>query len=143
MSLRSGSERSRRSRDGLTVIEVLVALALLGIVATAIIGSFSLVARLNRDASIDVDYSRVVRSTMERVGVVWQNTDRWEDGGAFLDEEATTVNDFVQALSDECQAEVLAPLDGSPVVRVVRITCSGASGTNLSPQVFEMEFGSP
>jgi prepilin-type N-terminal cleavage/methylation domain-containing protein len=133
----------RQPRTGLTVIEVLVALALLSVVATAIIGSFSLVARLNRDASVDVDYSRVVRSVMERVGVVWQNTDRWEDGNAFIDDEETTVNDFVQALSEDCTAEVLPPVDGSAVVRVVRITCSGASGSNLAPQVFEMEFGSP
>ena len=129
-------------RTGLTLIEVLVALALLGIISAAIIASFSLVARLNRDASIDVDYSRVVRSVMERVKIVWLNTDRWEAGDGFIDDEQTTVDGFVRSLNGDCGANLLDPLDDSQVVRVLRITCGGGDAA-AREQVFDLEFGKP
>ena len=130
-------------RGGLTVIEVLVAIALLAIVSAGILASLSLTNRLNRDASEDVDYSRVVRSAMERIAVVWDDPARWDD--EFTD--TAEVNTFVQSLSTDCSARLVDPVDdveAGLVVRVLEITCGGpGTSSGLAAQAFQQEFGAP
>ena len=130
-----------KRRTGFSIIEVLVALALLAIIGAAIIASFSLTTRLNRDASIDVDYSRVVRSVMERVKVVWSDPNRWGSPAT----EAEDINVYMQRFGSDCEAEVILAVDAAAVgddVRVLELRC-GVGGAGTPAQVFQMEFGSP
>lgn len=136
----TGTRRGARRR-GLSLIEVLVALALLSIIATAIIATFSVTARINRDASIDVDYSRVVRSAMERVAVYFSDPVNWVDSE--VNSEAA-LDTWVRALDEDCSAVVADPADATyrDVVLVVRIACGTGDG-GLPLQVFEQEFPRP
>lgn len=43
----------RRSRCGFTIVEILVAIAILGIVSASVAGIFASVARVNRDAAVE------------------------------------------------------------------------------------------
>jgi len=131
----------RRSVHGLTIIEILVALVLLAIVSTAIVGSFALLRTVNQDAATDVDYSRAVRSAMERIRLEWDDPDLFEaERIGTLD--GLTVDAYVsEQLNGNCGATVV-PDDTVPDdVKLVRITCDAVGG--LPAQVFESEFGRP
>jgi len=121
---------------GITIIEVLVSLAILAIVAAAIFALFTGIVRLNRDASTEVDFSRVVRSSLERIRLDWSLPNLWVNETV----AGVSVDAFVSGGSDNaCRATVLADAAGADV-KVVRVTCSGDS---IAPQVYEMEFGRP
>ena len=129
------SDRVRSA--GLTVIEVLVAMAILAIASTALIGTFSTIVSLNRDASLDIDYSRVVRSVIDRTKLDWEIPLEWEEG------RVANVA-FAQFVSTRSDGACTGTLDPSPVaddVRIVTIVCA-ASG-NVAEQTYVVEFGAP
>lgn len=123
-------------RSGLTLIEVLVALAILGIVAASIFAGFASIVQLNRASTTEVDFSRVVRSTMERIRLDWSLPNVWvAETVAGVD-----VDTFVRDRSgDRCTAVVVPDSAGSEV-KIVRITCESET---VAQQVFELEFGRP
>lgn len=125
-----------RRQSGLTVIEILVALALLGIVAAALVGSFSLLTSVNRDSSTDVDLSRVVRSVSEKI------VDDWEDFTNYDDELVSgfTLNEYmVEATGSRCTAATSKP--DVDTVKLVTISCAGSG--NLDDQTYYVEVGDP
>ena len=132
----AGRRKCVRDGRGLTVVEVLVALALLGIVSAAIVGSFSLLVTLNRGASVDVDYGRVVRSVSEKIVNDWKVPSEWIDatvGGYGLAGFVDVETDGRCTASYE-DAEV-------PEVRVVTVLCFAER--DLAEQVYQFEIGSP
>lgn len=129
-------ERPRSKISGLTIIEVLVAMTLLAVVSSAIVGSFALVTSLNRDTSADVDYSRLVRSVAEAITDDWEVPSEWNAGtvggsllAGFVDNETDGV----------CQGSWSAP--DVDEVRVVTIVCE-ATG-DLGAQTYQFEVGDP
>ena len=133
--------RRKTGTKGLTIIEVMVALAILAIVSVAIVGSFFALRTLNQDSSTEVDYSRAVRSAMERIRLEWRDPDLF-DRMVIATVDDLTVNEFVQSRLDEnCSAEVFNDSVVPDDVRMVRITCATQGGVN--EQVYEAEFGRP
>ena len=122
---------------GLTVIEVLVGMTILAIISAALLGTFSSIVSMNRDASRDIDYSRVVRTVVDRTKLDWELPSEWESGSV----GNVSFSDFVDVRSrGECSGSYV----DDPVtseVRQVTIVCS-ASG-DLGEQAFEVEFGAP
>jgi len=129
---------TRQRRDGFTIVEVLVAMVLLGLISAAIVGTFSLMTGINRAASSDVDYSRIVRSVYERTKLDWSLPLEWENERV----AGTHVSTYVSNMSDgRCNAEVIEDAVVPDAVRVVRVSCE-AEG-DLPEQVYNLEFGKP
>lgn len=139
-----------REAMGLTIVEVLVAMAMLAVLAAAIVAGFSSIVQINRTASEDVDYSRVIRTLTEEVRVAWTDPQKW-DVGVTLAELTEGVNASAQELSPDCTAAVTEPFDESAVlesvvggerlaVRVLEVVC-GREGARR--QVYAVEFGAP
>lgn len=124
------------STRGLTLVEVLVAMTLLGIVSVALVGSFSLLASVNRDSSVDVDMSRVVRSVTEKI------VDDWDDFDNFDNELVSgySIHEYVdQATSQRCDVSVTSPDIES--VKLVALTCE--AGGDVGEQSYYVEVGDP
>jgi prepilin-type N-terminal cleavage/methylation domain-containing protein len=130
-------------KQGLTLIEVLVAIAMLGLISAAIVGSFTLLRTINSAAEEEVDYTRAVRSAYERIRLEWLDPSLFEAEQIGADLTAKSVADFVsEDVSSACTAEVFDdPEVGGDLVKRVRITCEGAG--NGPDQVYETEFGRP
>ena len=121
---------------GLTIIEVLVAMTLLAIVASALVGTFAFMSTTNRDASLDVDYSRLVRSVGDGIADDWAVPSEWNAatvGGYELPQYVTNETDQ-RCVGSWAEGDV-------PVVRVITITCQAAGG--LEAQAYQFELGSP
>lgn len=68
-----------RSAAGLTLIEILVATAMLSIVSAAIIAGLPQLVQINRASSEDIEITRSARAFMEEVRTSWQDLGRYED----------------------------------------------------------------
>ena len=123
-------------RHGLTLVEVLVAMTLLAIVSSAIVGSFALMTSTNRDTSADVDYGRLVRSVSEGIADDWEVPSEWNAGtiGGYL-----LADYVVNETQGRCEGSWSAP-DVS-AVRVVTIACEAVD--DLAAQTYQFELGSP
>lgn len=125
---------------GLTVVEILVALVMLAVMSAAIIGSFALLRTIREDASTDVDFSRSVRTALERIRIEWQDPELFiaEQVGS---EQRLTVDAYVsEYVNDACSGEVVDDAVVPLAVKLVRVTCTADDGDT---QVFEVEFGRP
>lgn len=138
----------RRTRSvvpiaGLTIIEVLVALTLLSVVAVAVVGSFSLIVSVNRDTSVDVDLSRVVRSVTEKVVDDWEDFNNFDNelvSGLPLEDAANPEDDYMYtATAGRCSATVSTP--DVATVKLVTIVCQGSD--DLDEQTYYVEVGDP
>jgi len=126
----------KRRESGLTVIEILVALALLAVVSTAIVGLFSMLSRTVRVSSEDVDMSRVVRTVGDAILDDWRIPAEWIGatvGGYTLSEFVTTET------GGRCTGGWATP--DIEDVRVVTINCGAADSPSRQTYVFEV--GSP
>lgn len=122
---------------GLTVIEVLVAMAILAIASAALLGTFASIVTLNRDASRDVDYSRVVRSVVDRTKLDWEIPLEWDEGRV----ANVPFAQFVEARSDGACTGTFDPSTVSADVRIVTMVCAAAG--DLAEQTYMVEFGRP
>lgn len=133
---------------GLTIVEVLVAMTMLAVLAAAIVAGFSSIVQLNRTASEDVDYSRVIRTTTEQVRLLWVDPEQWDDA-LTLEDLSARVNDIAQGLSADCTALVRPPHDEEAVadigsrltVRVLEVVCGDPDDPRTL--VYNVEFGAP
>ena len=66
------------TQAGFTLIEVLVAIAMLGVVAAAIFSAFAVVSELNRDAARDQEATVAARSYLEDVRAAWSTPDDFD-----------------------------------------------------------------
>lgn len=130
---------TRARATGLTLVEVLVALALLGVMSAAIVGTFSLTATLNREAATDVDDARTVRSATERIRLEWTDPELYESM-TIGTTDGLTVDQYVrEQLGGDCSAEVLQDPIVPDAVRIVRITCREGDAA----RTYDLEFGRP
>lgn len=124
-----------RSVNGMSLVEVIVAMAILAILGAALVGVLPSLSRNTRAASVDTVESQQVLSVFERIGSAWTNQTAWlneqvdgQDLGGFVD----------AATASACSAVVTAP---SPERKRVVITCD--EGNGLPERSLRAEFGDP
>ena len=140
MMLESCIGASRQQR-GLTLVEVLVALAILAIVSSVVVAGFSALSSVNRSSSEGVDYSRVVQSMTEKISTDWAVPTEWTDGtvGGYL------LADYVKKESgDRCSGTwVPETWAGNTVDQVRQVTITCVATAAVGQQVYVFEVGSP
>lgn len=128
-------------RHGLTVIEVLVALTLLGVVSAAIIGSFSALVSVNRDVSAEVDVGRIARTISETTVNQWRLLDNWNAGsvsGDLFDEYVRNVSDVANEGTPLCTGSFEPEVGVPTVVRTLTIDCVVSASGNTARYVFQV-----
>ncbi len=139
-----GCNRICSSRDGLTIIEVLVALTLLSVIAAAIVGAFSLLATLNRGSASEVDVGRAVRTISEKIINDWRTPSEWENatvGGFTFDQYVAVVSARGGGEAPFCTGSFTPPATNvAAAVRTVTLVCELDRG-DQSTYIFQV--GSP
>jgi prepilin-type N-terminal cleavage/methylation domain-containing protein len=118
---------------GMTVIEVLIAMAILAIVSAAIVSAMPTVSAVNRAAVDSLDVTVVAKSYFEVVAKEWDTRTAFD--AAVLPAASSTA-------ARTCSATTMNP-DGTlspPIRRRVELRCVA---TGAAPQVFWIELGRP
>lgn len=125
------------TRHGLTIIEVLLALTLLGVVAASVVGMFPNIVKLNRATAVDQTTTLAVKQFMESVRGSWSERARFDAAtlanGAAVEGHALA--------GTPCTSRVQDPDAGAfttPIRKRVIVSCSGAQ-----PVAFVLELGRP
>jgi Tfp pilus assembly protein PilV len=122
--------------SGLTVAEVIVAMALLAIVGVAMLSMLPMMTNNTQASTVDTIQSQRVIAVFEDIALAWSNPGAWNNNTVA---SGQSVDALVQArLGDECQVNITTP---SPERKRVVITCEG--GENLPVRRFRAEFGDP
>lgn len=132
---------SRRKLDwrGLTIVEVVVAMALLAILGASLVALLPQLSRNTRAATEDTTLSNVVYGVFERLGSDWSNVSPWSAESVFVGETLVPLADFVDAeTGGACDVDV-QPTQGG-ILRRVTITCAGDVGPAV---VLRAEYGTP
>ena len=120
---------------GLTLVEVIVAMALLAILGGALVGVLPTLSRNTQASSVDTVQSQQVLSLFERIGSAWTNQAAW--GNERVD--GVDLDDFVFGVTgDACTVAVTTP---TPERKRVVITCDERAG--LPERSLRAEFGDP
>ena len=131
--------RKRLDQRGLTLVEVVVAMALLAILAASLVALLPQLSRNTRAATEDTTLSNAVYGVFERLGSDWSNVSPWSAESVFVGEVLVPIDDFVDAeTGGECVVD-WQPTQGG-VLRRVTITCVGEAGPGL---VLRAEYGTP
>jgi prepilin-type N-terminal cleavage/methylation domain-containing protein len=132
---------------GFSIVETLIAVAIVGIIATAIMSFFPTISRTNQSTRTDQEFTIAAKRFMEGVRGAWTNTTEGRENfdnttlsdGTSLDgyQIAGLPNDFscVSAVSDS-DAGAYTPIQR----KRVSLSCN-APGS--SPVSFTIEFGRP
>lgn len=130
---------------GLTIIEVLVAMAMLAILGASLVGVLPLLSANTRASTIDTNQSQLVYEVFERIASDWSNITAWTD-------ELVTVSDgaggttaigvaaHVAAITGNACSATITEVEVGVRKRVV-ISC-GAAG-NLPARELRAEYGNP
>ncbi|AFZ67480.1 PulJ/GspJ family protein [Deinococcus peraridilitoris] len=132
---RAAACRAPRPQAGLTLIEVLVALALFGVVSTVVLASLPGLYRLNRTSGEEQDVTVHARTVMEGVRAAWQSRALFDAG--VLPQLPPDPAGF------SCGAPGVMVVDtgrATPRRRRLTLTCTRA---DHAPVIFVAEFGRP
>ena len=125
-----------RTNRGFSLVEVLVAIAILGILSVALVSLLPSLTRNTRASSIDSAQSQQVLSIFERIGLDWTNETAFEE--ARLSDGTPLTNAVSAVTSGACTAVVESP---STERKRVIITCAAQDG--LPERSLRAEFGDP
>jgi uncharacterized protein (TIGR02598 family) len=125
----------RRIR-GFSLVEVLVAIAILGILSVALVSLLPSLTRNTRASSVDSAQNQQVLTIFERIGVDWTNRTAF---GAERLSDGRSLDDFVAAeTGGACTVDVQDP---SAERKRVIVTCAAQDG--LPERSLRAEFGDP
>ncbi len=133
---------------GFSLIEIIVAIAILGIVSTAVLTFLPSVTNVNQNTKTDQDITIVAKRFMEEVRAAWldgTNGQIYFDSGT-LSDGTTAVDTYQPNYSTDapnCTASVSDPDAGTytPIQRKqVSLSCTEDDGTSTT---FTLEFGRP
>jgi len=117
---------------GLTIVEVLIAVAILAVLAVATLTAIPTFLRLNQATTEDQAVTAHARTFMETL------RSQWRDPAAFAAEVLPVVP---APVGYRCEAAVSDPDPGAPGIRKrVTLTCTRAAGEDYS---FIVELGRP
>lgn len=130
------------SRNGLTLIEVLVALAMLAIIGVSMMVFMPSITRTTKSAYFDTSQAQAAISVFERISRDWSNTLPWTESVILANGISIDLDSYVSAemakVGLSCGVEVQSP---SPVTKRVVISCS--PGNDLPEITLRAEYGSP
>jgi prepilin-type N-terminal cleavage/methylation domain-containing protein len=136
-----------KTKGGFSIIETLIAVVIIGIIATAIMSFFPTITRTNQGTRVDQEFTIATKRFMEDVHSAWTDSVEGQeafDNGTFIDGTAIDGFDLAGLPSDlSCSAALTDPDAGaySPVQRKrITVTCSAPQ---VSSVVFAVEFGRP
>lgn len=127
-----------KKENGFTLIEVLVAIAILSIVSAALLSFLPFLTRNTNDADLDARQTQQAISIFEEIASEWSNPG---SGGIAETVNGQPVDDYVKSMMGaDCNATVSDQPDPSTALtkRVV-ITC--VRGGTLQPLELRAEFG--
>ena len=131
--------RKRLDRHGLTLVEVIVAMALLAIVGASLVAILPQLSRNTRAATEDTTLSNVVYGIFDRIGSDWSNVAGWSAQEVSVGGTPVAVATFVaNETGGACEIDT-QPTQGGALRRVI-ITCAGEGGPGL---VLRAEYGTP
>jgi prepilin-type N-terminal cleavage/methylation domain-containing protein len=135
------------NKQGFSIIETLIAVAIVGIIATAIMAFFPTISKTNQSTRTDQIFTIAAKHFMEDIRSSWTDTTEGRehfDNDTFVD--GSLVTDYApQDLPEgfSCQASISDPDAGAfdPIQRKrVSLSCAAPS-TSLA--AFSVEFGRP
>lgn len=130
-----------KKSSGFTLVEMLVAIALLAIIGAALVTFLPTIVTLNRNSTGEQEITVDAKRFFESVRQAWQDGGHFEAGTIPIENEDGTEETVAlegYAVSDACTVSVMDPDAGSPGIRKrVTLTCDGVS----TP--FIAEFGNP
>lgn len=131
--------------QGLSIVEVLVAMAILAILGASLVGVLPLLTANTRASTVDTNQSQIIYEVFERIASDWSNITAWTDelvtvadgaGGTI----AVDVVAHVDAVSGSACSATVTEVEVGVRKRVV-ITCVPAG--NLPARELRAEFGNP
>jgi prepilin-type N-terminal cleavage/methylation domain-containing protein len=132
-------------QSGFSLIELLIAMAIIGMIATALMAFMPTMTRMNRNTRADQEITTAAKRFMEEVRGAWLDP---ADGPGNFDAatfaDGTAIQGYsVSGPAVNCTASVTDPDAGafSPVRRKQASLSCSLSGQ--SPSVFVAEFGRP
>ena len=132
-----------KSTRGLTLVEVLVAIALLGILGAAIVSFLPMLTQNTQAATVDTSQTHRVIAVFEKLAHDWSNKAAWDsqvvyDEHGYQVDATDYIRDELELAGVSCNASLE---DVSVERRRVIISCDAESG--LPERVFRAEFGNP
>lgn len=136
-----------KTKHGFSIIETLIAMVIVGIIATAIMSFFPTITRTNQGTRVDQEFTIAAKRFMEDVHSAWTDSiegQSYFDNGTFVD--GTAINGFgLVGLPSgfSCVSALTDPDAGAydPVQRKrITVTCTAPQ---VSAVVFAVEFGRP
>lgn len=128
-------------QNGFTLIEALVAAAVIGLAFTALLGFFPSLNQINRGTQEDQAMTLAAKAFMEELREAWSEQSYFDDG-TLTDRTALQGYTLPDTANMTCTVALSDPDAGAftPVQRKrVALTCALASAS----QVFAIEFGRP
>lgn len=132
-----------KTQQGLTLVEVIVAIALLGILGTAIVSFLPMLTQNTQAATLDTSQTHRVISVFEKLAHDWSNKAAW-DSQVVYDEDGFPVpaGDYIREELEKAGITCGASLvEVSVERRRVVVTCDPESG--LPERLLRAEFGNP
>lgn len=132
-----------KAKEGLTLVEVLVAIALLGILGAAIVSFLPMLTQNTQAATIDTSQTHRVIAIFEKLAHDWSNKAAWDsqviyDQNGFPVGAADYIRDELELAGISCNASLE---EVSVERRRVIIECNAESG--LPERLLRAEFGNP
>jgi prepilin-type N-terminal cleavage/methylation domain-containing protein len=128
---------------GLTIIEVIVAMALLAILCAALVGVLPSLSRNTRASTVDTVQSQAVYSTFEAVASAWTNPTAFTNETVDVGGSAVPVATFVSGRTGgECTA-VVTPQPSATAMTRKRLVITCAGDGILQSRLLRAEYGDP
>jgi len=127
----------RHRQEGLTLIEVLVSLAIFGIISAAVLGMFPLIFKMNRQTQVDQVITIEAKKFMEGARIAFTDQTKFELGKSKLPDApaASNVGGYT------CTSDAPATMSGTKILwREVKLSCEL---TGQPTYTFVLKLGNP